>query len=181
MSPENWRRENLSDLVSRLYRMTKRQNPHALFGISPAGVLNTVYAKQYADVYRWCAEPGFVDYILPQIYFGFEHATAAFDKLCNQWQELVRTEYVDLLIGVTFGKALAKYDKWAGTGANEWAQHTDIMARCITYTLGLEKCRGMSVFCYQYFYDPVTGVPVAGTQEERDGYITILREASWED
>ena len=181
MSPENWRRENLSDLVSRLYRMTKRQNPHALFGISPAGVLNTVYAKQYADVYRWCAEPGFVDYILPQIYFGFEHATAAFDKLCNQWQELVRTEYVDLLIGVTFGKALAKYDKWAGTGANEWAQHTDIMARCITYTLGLEKCRGMSVFCYQYFYDPVTGVPVAGTQEERDGYIAILREASWED
>ena len=181
MSPENWRRENLSDLVSRLYRITKRQNPHALFGISPAGVLNTVYAKQYADVYRWCAEPGFVDYILPQIYFGFEHATAAFDKLCNQWQELVRTEYVDLLIGVTFGKALAKYDKWAGTGANEWAQHTDIMARCITYTLGLEKCRGMSVFCYQYFYDPVTGVPVAGTQEERDGYIAILREASWED
>lgn len=181
MSPENWRRENLSDLVSRLYRMTKRQNPHALFGISPAGVLNTVYAKQYADVYRWCAEPGFVDYILPQIYFGFEHATAAFDKLCNQWQELVRTEYVDLLIGVTFGKALAKYDKWAGTGANEWAQHTDIMARCITYTLGLKKCRGMSVFCYQYFYDPVTGVPVAGTQEERDGYIAILREASWED
>lgn len=181
MSPENWRRENLSDLVSRLYRMTKRLNPHALFGISPAGVLNTVYAKQYADVYRWCAEPGFVDYILPQIYFGFEHATAAFDKLCNQWQELVRTEYVDLLIGVTFGKALAKYDKWAGTGANEWAQHTDIMARCITYTLGLEKCRGMSVFCYQYFYDPVTGVPVAGTQEERDGYIAILREASWED
>ena len=181
MSPENWRRENLSDLVSRLYRMTKRQNPHALFGISPAGVLNTVYAKQYADVFRWCAEPGFVDYILPQIYFGFEHATAAFDKLCNQWQELVRTEYVDLLIGVTFGKALAKYDKWAGTGANEWAQHTDIMARCITYTLGLKKCRGMSVFCYQYFYDPVTGVPVSGTQEERDGYIAILREASWED
>ncbi len=180
LSLEDWRRENLSDLVSGLYRMTKRQNPDMLFGISPAGVLNTVYAKQYADVYRWCANPGFVDYILPQIYFGFEHATAAFDKLCNQWQDLVRTEYVDLLIGVTFGKALAKYDKWAGTGANEWAQHTDIMARCITYTLGLEKCRGMSVFCYQYFYDPVTGAPVDGTQAERDGYVAILRGASWE-
>ena len=33
----------------------------------------------------------------------------------------------------------------------------------------------------RYVYDPVTGVPVAGTQEERDGYIAILREASWED
>ena len=179
LSLEDWRRENLSDLVSRLYRMTKKQGETLLFGISPAGVLNTVYARQYADVYRWCAEPGFVDYILPQIYFGFEHATAAFDKLCRQWQDLIRTDYIDLLIGVTFGKALSRYDKWAGSGANEWAQHTDIMARCLSYTLGLEKCRGISVFCYQYFYDPVTGIPVAGTQEERDGFIAVLQTASW--
>ena len=177
----DWRRENLSDLVSRLYRMTKRQNGEAVFGISPAGIVKTVYEKQYADVYRWCSEPGFVDYILPQIYFGFEHATAAFDKLCDQWQSIVQTDYVDLLIGVTFGKALAKYDKWAGSGANEWAEHTDILARSITYTLQLTKCRGMSVFCYQYFYDPVTGAPVAGTQAERGGFIDILKQASWED
>lgn len=179
LSLDNWRRENLSDLVSSLYRMTKRQSPELLFGISPAGVVNNTYAKQYADVYRWCAEPGFVDYILPQVYFGFEHETAAFDRVCEQWKDMIKTDYVDLLIGVSFGKALAKTDQWAGSGKNEWAEHSDILARCITYSLSLDRCKGMSVFCYQYFYDPLTGQEIAGTKEERDGFIAILKEATW--
>lgn len=176
---DEWRRENLSDLVSSLYRMTKRQDGDLVFGISPAGVVNNAYAKQYADVYRWCAEPGFVDYILPQVYFGFEHATAAFDKVCLQWQDMIKTEYVDLLIGVTFGKALSKTDQWAGSGKNEWAEHSDILARCITYSLSLGKCKGISVFCYQYFYDPLSGQEVTGTKAERDGFVAILKDATW--
>lgn len=181
LSLADWRRENLSDLVSRLYRVTKQQRADALFGISPAGTLNKVYANQYADVHRWCGEPGFVDYILPQVYFGFEHATMPFDGVCNQWRDIIKTDYVDLLIGVTFGKASSKYDQWAGAGKNEWAEHTDILARSIIYTLTLDKCRGMSVFCYQYFYDPVTGIPNASTAAEREGFIAILKEASWEE
>ena len=175
----DWRRENLSALVSALYKIVKKQDPEALFGISPSGVLNTVYYNQYADVYRWCREPGFVDYILPQIYFGFEHATAAFDMLSDKWNDVVHSDYVTLLIGMTFGKALAKYDKYAGSGAYEWAQHTDILARCVEYTQGLEKCRGVSIFCYQYFYHPVTGVPVSETKEERDNFTVALDKAAW--
>lgn len=89
------------------------------------------------------------------------------------------TAYVDLLIGVTFGKALSKTDQWAGSGKNEWAEHSDILARCITYSLSLEKCKGMSVFCYQYFYDPLSGKEIAGTKAERDNFIVILKDAAW--
>lgn len=181
LSLDNWRRENLSDLVSRLYRTTKRHDPNALFGISPAGTLNKVYANQYADVHRWCGEAGFVDYILPQVYFGFEHATMPFDRVCEQWRDIIKTEYTHLLIGVSFGKASAQYDQWAGSGQYEWRDHHDIMARCLSYTLDLEKCKGMSVFCYQYFYHPVTGVPNATTATEREGFMDIWMSASWED
>ncbi|MCQ2428839.1 MAG: family 10 glycosylhydrolase [Clostridia bacterium] len=179
-SLQNWRRLNLSALVSSLYRMTKREGKDLLFGISPAGVLNTVQNKQYADVTRWCKEPGFIDYILPQDYFGFEHATVPFDEVCHTWEDLIETDYVTLLIGMSFGKALSKTDQYAGSGKNEWAQHNDIMVRSLQYTCTLEKCRGISVFCYQYYYDPVSGKPVAGTQTERDKFTPELIAASWE-
>lgn len=175
----DWRRRNLDALVSDLYRAVKTYREELWFGISPAGILNTVYNKQYANVFRWCREPGFVDYILPQAYFGFEHATAAFDKVCHTWQDLVQTNYVSLLIGVSFGKALAQTDVWAGSGADEWKHHTDILARSLAYTLGLEKCRGISVFCYQYYYHPLTGTEVDGTRTERQAFTALLQEASW--
>ncbi len=181
LSLADWRRENLNALVSSLYRTVKMQNADAWFGISPSSIINTVYNNQFADVYRWCAEPGFVDYILPQVYFGFEHATAPFDKICDTWDSMVTTDYVTLLIGMTFGKALSKTDQWAGaSGSKEWATHTDILARSVQYTQTLHHCQGISVFCYQYFYHPVTGVEVAETKAERDNFTSALAEARWD-
>ena len=175
-----FRRDNLSDLVSDLYRAVKAERADAWFGISPAGVYTTVMNKHYADVTRWCGNPGFIDYIIPQVYFGFEHATCAFDKICMQWQNLIKTDYVTLLVGVSFGKALSKTDAYAGSGKDEWAQHTDILKRGVEYSLHLDKCQGMSVFCYQYFRDPVSAVPVSGTKAERDNFLSVFREAEWQ-
>jgi len=174
-----WRRENLNKLVSGLYEATKAHDKKAVFGISPAGNINTVYEAHYADVYKWCAEEGYLDYIMPQVYFGFEHASWAFDKTCKIWQDIIKTEKVTLIIGMSFGKALAKVDNYAGAGKNEWAQHTDIMKRSVEYTANLEKCVGISVFCYQYFYDPVSGRAVAGTAEEVANFVPALKEITW--
>lgn len=174
-----FRKLSLSDLVSDIYRAVKSEDPSALFGISPTGVYTTVVGKQYADADRWCANPGFIDYILPQVYFGFEHATCAFDKVCLTWQKLIKTDYVTLLIGVSFGKALSKVDNYAGSGKDEWAKHNDVLKRGVEYALALDGCQGMSVFCYQYFWDPVTSTPVAATKAERDNFLSVFFGASW--
>ena len=77
----DFRRDCLSKLVAGLYSTVKAADGSILFGISPAGNINTVYEKQYADVYRWCSEKGYLDYICPQVYFGLEHQTYDFKKV----------------------------------------------------------------------------------------------------
>lgn len=176
-----WRRQNLDLLVSGLYSATKAHDEASLFGISPSGVIDTVYNTHYADVYRWCSEEGYLDYICPQVYFGFKHATCAFDRVCDTWQSIIQQERITLIIGMSFGKALSKEDQWAGSGKTEWAESTDIMKRCVEYTLTLDQCVGVSIFCYQYFNDPATGADVAGTAAERANFLPVFKAATWHD
>ncbi len=175
----DFRRDQLSLLVAQLYEMTHASGSGRRFGISPAGNLNTVYEKQYADVYRWCSQPGYLDYICPQVYFGLEHGSLDFVKVCRQFQSLILLDGVELIVGMTFGKAFSREDTWAGTGKDEWKDNRDVLARCLQTTAELEKCRGIAVFCYQYFYDPLTGEPVAQTGEERENFQRVLGKLRW--
>lgn len=179
LSLEDYRRDQLSELVSGLYSAVKLINNDIIFGISPAGNINTVYEKQYADVYRWCAEDGYLDYICPQVYFGLEHQTYDFKTVSNTFQNIIKNENVELIIGMTLGKAKSKEDKYAGSGKNEWKEHDDVLVRCLEYTASLEKCRGVAYFCYQYFYDPISGASVSETKAERDKFVPLLQTISW--
>lgn len=175
----DFRRENLNGLVRRLYAMTHELGGGRIFGVSPAGNVDTVVNSQYADVYRWCGESGYLDYICPQVYFGLEHGSLDFVKVCQTWQSMIRTDDVDLIIGMTFGKAFSEEDQWAGSGKDEWKNNKDVLARCLMTTRELERCRGISVFCYQYFFDPLTGEQVAQTAQEQANFIPVLREIHW--
>ena len=143
------------------------------------------YAELYADVYKWCAHQGYVDYICPQIYFGFEHATQAFDMNVDKWNSIITADSVDLWIGMTLGKAfdgsLGVEDRYAGTepGKTEWINNRDVLRRCLEKTFSAEKCTGASYFCYQYFWDPISGVEVAETREERENLLPCLAAAKW--
>lgn len=179
LSLADYRRDCLSRLVAGLYDTVKAAGADILFGISPAGNINTVYEKQYADVYRWCSEAGYLDYICPQVYFGLEHQTYDFKKVSNTFQSIIKLDSVELIIGMTLGKAKSGTDQYAGTGKNEWSEHKDILMRCLEYTESLPRCRGVAYFCYQYFYDPISGVSVKETQTERDAFVPLLKTISW--
>lgn len=101
-------------------------------------------------------------------------------KVCHAYQDMICADSVDFVIGMTFGKALSGEDKWAGSGAEEWKNYKDVLARCLQATKELERCRGVAVFCYQYFFEPVTGRSVAETAEERDNFVPVFREITWE-
>ena len=175
----DFRREQLNALVSALYAMVKQENEGLMFGISPAGIINNVYNKQYADVYTWCSEEGYIDYICPQIYFGLEHENYDFIKVCNVWRDIIKTDSVKLIIGMTLEKADTGTDAYAGSGKDEWKKSTDILLRCLNYTETLEHCTGVSYFSYQFFYGPTNGVADKDTQAERDNFIPKLKEISW--
>lgn len=175
----DFRRDVLSELVAGLYSATKAAGDDILFGISPAGNINTVYEKQYADVYRWCSAAGYLDYICPQVYFGLEHQTYDFKKVSATFSDIIKIDSVELIIGMTLGKAKSGEDKYAGSGKNEWREHDDILLRCLDHTKTLDKCRGVAYFCYQYFYDPLSGTEVKETKTERENFIPLLKTISW--
>ena len=180
----DWRREQLNVLVSGLWSMVKQHDSDILFGISPAGNFNTVYNNQYADIYTWCANEGYIDYICPQVYFGFEHGSCDFVKVSTTYQSMIKTDKVKLIIGMTLGKALngskGTEDQYAGSGKREWIENKDILLRGLEYTKKLPKCTGVAYFCYQYFYDPISGTAVSGTKTERDNFLPVLKDISWQ-
>lgn len=176
---KEYRYSNLNNLVSGIYSTIKKKNAAILYGISPEGNISNATDVAYADVYTWCSKEGYIDYICPQIYFGLKHETHPFGKTVEKWENIIKNDNVKLIIGMTFGKVLSKTDKWAGSGKGEWKNDTDIMKRCLDYTEKTKKCTGVSVFCYQYYYEPLTNIEIQETKNERDSFTLALKEIEW--
>ena len=169
----DFRYDNINQMVRSLYQAIKTEDPSLLFGVSPAGNINTTYTNLYTDVYTWCSNEGYLDYICPQIYFGLEHQTFDFKKVYNTWKSIIKNDNIKLYVGMTLGKAQSGFDNYAGTGKNEWQDNKDVLKRCLEYLQTQKSCKGIVMFCYQYMYDPLTGQSVAETQQERNN----LKEA----
>lgn len=126
-----WRTDNVNRFVKALYDTVKEKDERLVFGISPQGNINADYDTQYADVRRWGGEQGFCDYIVPQIYFGFENETSPFLPVLAEWEELVGDSGVSLIVGLAAYK-LGREDKWAGDAAElEWINDPDIISKQI--------------------------------------------------
>jgi len=109
----DWRRNNIDQFVKNIYFKIKHTKPHVQFGISPFGVWRnkssdpkgsdtlagqTNYDDLYADVLKWL-ENGWVDYILPQIYWHFDTKGVPFDTLVQWWQKNTPS-HINLYIGL---------------------------------------------------------------------------------
>lgn len=171
----DFRRDNINSLIREIYSAVKEENDSVLFGVSPSGVMKNNYETLYADVAEWCSNEGYLDYICPQVYFGFEHSTCAFDKVCGEFAALVKNDKVKLVIGMSLGKAEAEYDPYAGEGKYEWRDSKDILRRSFLYTLSIPECSGVSLFSYQHFYDPVSGRENEKTAREREGLVPLIK------
>lgn len=99
-----WRTANISAMVAEVYDRVKAARPEASFGISPQGNLEND-ANMGADVAAWCALPGYLDYICPQLYYGFEDPALPYSQALDQWQSLTRREGLKLYVGLALYKA----------------------------------------------------------------------------
>jgi uncharacterized lipoprotein YddW (UPF0748 family) len=117
--------------VKTIYDTVKEKDERLLFGISPQGNIRSDYETQYADVIKWGSDSGFCDYIVPQIYFGFENETMPFLPTLEEWVKLTEGSKVSLIIGLAAYK-LGREDKWAGSTAEfEWINDPDIINKQI--------------------------------------------------
>ena len=99
------RKNNVNALVSQVYSTIKSIKPDCTFGISPAGNPDNA-RSQGADIDTWLSTPGYIDYIMPQIYCTDVYmtggvATRMFTNRCNAWQALNKQQlpmYVGLAL-----------------------------------------------------------------------------------
>ncbi|MBQ5333602.1 MAG: family 10 glycosylhydrolase [Oscillospiraceae bacterium] len=128
LSLADWRRDNVTKMVRRMYDAVHSANPKVLFGISPQGNTDNNFNDLYADIYTWCSTSGCCDYICPQIYFGFENTAQPYAETVDKWDKLVTSPDVKLVIGLAAYKSGTE-DKYAGNGVREWISSNDILAR----------------------------------------------------
>lgn len=99
MDRDTWRRSNVDSVIAQLSRTIRSVSATCQFGISPFGVWRnndkdpdgsntragqTNYDDLYADILLWLKKD-WIDYVLPQIYWEFEHKTAPFETLVDWW------------------------------------------------------------------------------------------------
>src|SRR5699024_8896237 len=114
--------QNVLDFVGAVYAKVKEVRPQAVFGISPDASIDRDVTRHYIDVRKICAEEGYVDYICPQIYFGYENETMPYLQTLTEWSMLCTS--CDLIAGLSFYKS-GTVDEYAGSGQNEWLENSD--------------------------------------------------------
>lgn len=151
LSLSDWRRNNVNTMIKSVYKAIKKENSEVRFGISPASNIKNDYNNLYADIYEWVNEDGYIDYICPQIYFGFKNVYQPFMFTVKKWLKLVENSNVDLYIGLPLYKC-GKIDDYASENdediKNEFINNNDIISRQITYISKLDKIKGYYVFSY---------------------------------
>ena len=161
----DFRRAQVNTLVYNTYRAIKAVNPQISFGISPAADIEKNREQLYSDVEKWGSQSGYVDYLCPQIYFGFDHETLPFDQVASQWNNLVTSPSVSLYIGLAAYKVGAE-DTYAGeAGKSEWLDSQDLLVRQIKYARNLRKYRGFALYRYESLYEPAQSVQAAVLKE----------------
>jgi uncharacterized lipoprotein YddW (UPF0748 family) len=150
----DWRRDNINTVVREVFELIEDHNADkdktVLFGISPFGIWGSgeggsntspytmqSYSDQYADSKKW-VEEGWVHYILPQLYWEFDHNTAPFADLVDWWAELCADNDVYLIVGQGF----YRYDDDSWKDTNELPEQLRYMSQ-------YDSIIGSSFFSYR--------------------------------
>ena len=144
---EKYHLNNINELVKRVKEVVHKHNK--LFGVSPDGNIDNNYNNNFADVYTWCNSTKYVDYIMPQLYYGFLNSSKPYINTVNQWNDLIKNKDIKLIIALALYKA-GTTDLYAKDGINEWIDNNDILKREILIGRNLSNYDGFAIFRYDY-------------------------------
>ncbi|MBQ7595199.1 MAG: family 10 glycosylhydrolase [Clostridia bacterium] len=144
LSLDDWRRQNISSFVSSMYSAVKAADENIIVSVSPAGNIHNNYNTLYADVKKWACKKGYCDWLIPQLYYGFESESLPYKKAADEWQKIHKEKSIKLIAGLAAYRAV-------GSPEGEW-QSGDIIARQIDYARS-KKYDGYCFFSYSSIVD----------------------------
>lgn len=130
----DWRRANVNRAIEEISRAIHECKPEVQFGISPFGVWRnasvdstgsatqagiTNYDDLYADIRLWI-QKGWIDYVLPQLYWEIGKKVADYEILTHWWANEVKGTKCQLYIG------MAPYRLEGASPKTAWGQGNEI-------------------------------------------------------
>ena len=96
----DWRRDNVNLAIEQVHNTIMSIKPHVQFGISPFGIWRNIandprgsetnglqnYDQLYADILLWM-EKGWIDYVIPQLYWEIGKKVADYKTLAYWWAQ----------------------------------------------------------------------------------------------
>jgi len=163
ISFDDWRRLNVDKMIKSIHDVVKdslnKNHKKVLFGISPFGIYRThssinplgwdkgsfhssnvlqCYNELYSDIYLWMKN-GWIDYVVPQIYFPFERLDVSYHNLTKWWSEIALETKTYLYIG----QALYQM------GSNEFWQNPDEITNQLRFNQLFSNISGTIFFTYR--------------------------------
>lgn len=160
---EQWRRNNINDLIENLYRSIKTEKASVKFGVSPFGIWRnkeddpegsntkgglTSYDSLYADTKHW-VENEWLDYIAPQVYWHFGYDRADYGGLVDWWANVTKDHKIHLYIG----HAAYKLEE----GNTSWGNSLEIINQ-IRYNRDIPQVKGSIFFRAKSIADNLLGL-----------------------
>ena len=171
---DDWRRRNVTGVIIAVHQSLQQHHKatgrRVRFGISPFGIWANrsslrpgsltgglqSYFTQHADTRLW-VKNGYIDYIVPQLYWEFSHDTAAYAALADWWSATVRGTGVKLFIGHAVNRL--------GSNRNWRAPE---LANQLRYNNKKPEISGSAFFSYRHFFTP-------SNPEQRNGVNYVLK------
>lgn len=161
----DWRRRNVDMLIEQLSKNIKQFNQstskHVTFGISPFALFRTnkkllstgwekgsmnhpnilqCYDDLYSDIYKWM-EQQWIDYVVPQAYFPFEHEKLPYADIVSWWAKRALETKTTIYIGQAFYQI----------GTNDVWKNTDEIINQLIFNQKYENISGSIFFTYKNF------------------------------
>ena len=152
---DDWRRDNVNTLIEEIHSLVKKIKPALQLGISPFGVWRnmdkdpvrgsptkagqTNYDDLYADILLWI-EKGWIDYIIPQLYFPLGFDLIDPEVMMKWWAENAKG------IPVYIGKGLYR----VGSNRKGW-DNPDEIPNQIKLSRKINDVSGSAYFSAKWF------------------------------
>ena len=167
---KDWRRGNVDkfihDLSVAINEFNKGNNRHVQFGISPTGIYengdgkveydengtaittgsntkgqNHYESYLYCDSKKWI-DNEWIDYIIPQSYWGLTHPVAGFADVVDWWDKVVAHKKVNLYCGMGIYMSYAE-------GRYSWSDFNDEASSEVLYCSKLDNVKGTCIFSFK--------------------------------
>lgn len=142
---QNQRMDNVNMLIQDVYQSIKAIDKNVVFGISPQGNYENC-VNEGADVDTWLKEEGYIDYLMPQVYWSNQYGTNGKTKLYTEriktFAKLKRHKSIMLYAGLALyqsGEELEYDQGWSSSSSNISSQ---------VQILYLNGYKGYSLFTY---------------------------------